>query len=291
MTKQWSGKTVVVTGGTSLLGSCVTEKLSSLGARVRIASRTQGDVRDAHVCAELLEGADALFHLASQRRNVAYHLEHRKHIFDSNVAMTESLISALGNRKSLPVVFFSTALVSTFPPGTDPSAVPDGYLAAKITCEELWKKATNDLLLIRPVSAYGPRDRFGADANVIPSLMRRCAEAKDELNVWGSGKQKRTFVFAPDVAEATLQLMAASARGVQHLCPPECVSIGELAAVIRDLVRPGLPIRFDRTKPEGPDLCDLPVPQALQSFPWTDLHEGLKRTLQWWRETLTSGER
>ncbi len=286
-TGSWTGRHVAVAGGTSILGRHLVDSLTKSGAEVRVISRAVGDLTDHAFCAKFLDGADVLFHLASQRRNVEYHRAHRDDVFAANVGISESLIKAVCGRKPLPVIFFSTALVSTFPAGTDPATIPDGYLAAKIRCEELWNQAElDDLLIVRPVSAYGPEDHFGADANVIPALLQRCAEAKDELTVWGSGKQRRAFIFAPDVAKATLQLVDSGAKGVQHLCPPDAVTIAELATTIRDLIRPGLPIQFDTSKPEGPDLCDLPVPSALQSFPWTPLSIGLKQTLDWWRKTL-----
>ena len=286
----WTGRHVAVAGGTSILGKHLVDALTKSGAEVRVISRAVGDLTDHAFCGKFLDGADVLFHLASQRRNVAYHLAHRDEVFTANVGISESLIKAIRGRTPLPVIFFSTALVSTFPDGTDPATVPDGYLAAKIRCEQLWTQAAAEhgfpLTIIRPVSAYGPGDHFGEDANVIPSLMQRCMEAKDELTVWGSGKQKRAFVFAPDVAAATLQLVDAGAQGPQYISPPQAVTIAELATMIRDLIRPGLPIRFDLSKPEGPDVRDLSIPRALQSFPWTGLPQGLKQTLDWRRKTI-----
>lgn len=296
--RSWTGKRVLVTGGTSLLGQPLVEKLIERGAEVRVTTQRAGlrpaaiqnidyrigDLRELAFCRSIVEGIDAVFHLASFRRNVAYHLEHRDEVIAWNEGMTKSLLSALEG-KAIPVVFFSTALVGTLPDETDPTSIPDGYLAAKVMCEELWTEAAelqgSSLLIVRPVNAYGPRDRFAADGNVIPALMVRCQEAEKELVVWGSGRQKRTFIYTSDVANATMHLLDAGAMGVQHLCPPECVSIRELAEMIRDLVRPGLPIRFDPSKPEGPDLCHLPMPEALKAFQWTELREGLRRT---WEE-------
>jgi hypothetical protein len=171
----------------------------------------------------VLEGVDLLFHLASHRRNITYHREHRGEMIAKNMELTEGMIDALRRHGPVPSVFFSTALVGTVADQSIDS-ISDGYLAAKIECEKLWTAAASGngfpLLVVRPASAYGPRDRFGTDANMIPSLIVRCSEAEKELSVWGSGKQRRSFVYAPDVAEATIKLLHAKATGVQYICPP-----------------------------------------------------------------------
>lgn len=154
-------------------------------------------------------------------------------------------------------------------------------------CEHAWTRASRDrgfpLLIIRPVSVYGPRDTFTAESNVIPALIVRAAQPAKELTVWGSGRQQRSFVYAPDMAEAMLRLRAEGVEGTEYVCPPASVTIAEVAETIRDLVQPGLPVRFDAAKPHGPSLPPFPVHTILQSYPWTDIREGLRRTVEWYR--------
>lgn len=299
-TSRWYGRRVAVTGGSALIGASVVEWLCERGARVRVASRSTdrgalvylgdalewrvGDVGDAAFCASLLAGCDELIHAASYRRNVAYHLAHRDEVFAANEAMTLALLSALKNRP-MPATFFSTAMAGIAP---DAPQSPDGYIASKARCEERWNAAAArlgfPLLRIRPVSAYGPGDAFSADGNVIPALIVRCAEAQDELVVWGSGEQTRSFVYAPDAASALIRLLEANATGAQYVSSPESVTIRELATLIRDLVRPGRPIRFDAARPEGPSFpADLPVHPALRNFSWTTLRQGLAKTVEGYR--------
>ncbi len=297
---RWLHRRIALTGGTSLIGSFLVEKLISLGATVRVASRDEnrgfpdppkdkiewrvGDVADEQFCEKLLEDCDELIHAASFRKNVAYHSEHRDEVIQANEAMTSALIGVL-KKKPLPVTFFSTAMVGMV---EHPQQSEDGYIAGKAQCEQLWERASHDigfpLLTVRPVNAYGPRDTFTADSNVIPALIARAMQAKDSLTVWGSGTQIRSFVYAPDVAEAVIRLLEDHATGIAYVSPPDRIDIRRLATLIRDLVHSDLTLTFDTSKPEGPSfVADLPLHHALTNFPWTGIEEGLKETVEWYR--------
>lgn len=282
---------ILLTGGTGLLGRAVADYLRSLGADVQAPSREEGDLRDADYCKKILPGVDHLFHLASFRRNVAYHLQHRDEVIEKNLAMTNALSTALKNEsRPIPVTFFSTAILGTLPSDVTPEQIEDGYAAGKLHCEHRWREVCTELnsplLIVRPASAYGPGDNFGPDANVIPSLIKKCAEAKDSFTVWGSGTQMRSFLYAPDVGSALMKLIDAGITGTQYLCPPERVSIGKLAEMIRDIVKPGMKIEFDVSKPEGPSFPMLPLHPAIKNVPWTGLLEGLRATIEWFRENV-----
>lgn len=304
---------ILVTGGNGLLGKALTEHLRTLGADVFAPSSTDGDLRDPDVCKKIVSGIDQLFHLASFRRNVAYHLTHRKEVMEANIGMTEALAGALKSEgRAIPVTFFSTAILGTYCEISEKSGnipeksgagilacqagryarsqdiniddIADGYAAAKLRCEERWRETCTELqsplLMVRPPSAYGPGDNFGPEANVIPSLIKKCMDGKDSLTVWGSGQQIRSFLYAKDVGPALMTLIDGGVTGTQYLCPPERVTIGELAGMIRDLVRPEMTIAFDTSQPEGPSFPDFPPHERLRDFSWTSLSDGLRATVK-----------
>lgn len=313
MRREWQGRRVLVTGATGMTGSFLVERLLSLGAKVRVPVRPapgrtgnpgslshrrndveciDGDLSDPRFCAQVLDGTDELLHLASCRRHVAFHHEQSGFVALANVAMTTGLLGALQSMPCIPVTFFSTGNISA---ALDPLLLQqqvsvDGYVAGKYASELLWLAAARErgfpLLILRPVGIYGPRDTFSADGNVIPSLIIKAMESSDHLLIWGSGQQERSFLYVEDVVAALLHLLASDVQGVQYVSPNEQTTIRELATRIRDLVKPALPLNFDTSRQEGLRRLERkPVHESLDSFPWTSLDEGLRRTVAWWMQS------
>ncbi|MSR87255.1 NAD-dependent epimerase/dehydratase family protein [Candidatus Peribacteria bacterium] len=291
---------ILLTGGSGLIGTSIAEHLRSRGVEVLAPSHADGDLRNPDFCKKIIVGVDRVFHLASFRKNVAYHLAHRKEVMEANIGMTDVLSKALLEQgKPIPVTFFSTAILGAYPENLgagihacqagkyarSPSIddIADGYAAAKLRCEQHWREVCAEmkspLLIVRPSSAYGPGDNFGPEANVIPSLIKKCREGQGSFTVWGSGKQMRSFLYAPDVGPALMTLIEKNVTGVEYLCPPERVSIRQLAEMIRGLVKPEMGIEFDTSQPEGPSFPVLPMHSALKGMPWTPLADGLKATV------------
>jgi len=290
---------VVVTGGTGCIGSFLVELLLKKGATVRVPFRNsyghlehvadqiewmKGDLSDPEFCTTLLQGATHLVHLAAFRQNIDFHKHHRDEVIEKNVQMTTNLIGACA--PSIHVTFFSTALLGTV---DNPIDASDGYIAGKAACEELWQATALTLLLLRPVNVYGPRDRFAEGANVIPALMAKAQKEEETLSVWGSGKQERSFLYAPDLAMVAMAFIENGSTGVRYITPPEVLSIGDLSARIVQLVKPGLQIVFDTSHEEGAmGMPSFPLDPLLQDITWTPLSEGLRETFEWWQNTLHS---
>jgi len=306
MSAQWSGKRVLVTGGTGFIGSFLVEYLLDNGAEVRVPLRAQnyrslssrrsevewleGDLRDSKYCEELIDGIDVIFHLASCRRNSEYHQKRPSDVMNENVRMTLALLEAIREKETqVPVVFFSTANV---PPAIDPIAIAqtdsiDGYVLGKALCCTLWLAASRQrkfpLLILRPVGVYGPRDTFSIEGNVIPALMVRTRDAKDKLKVWGDGTQERAFLYVEDLIRAVFMLIENGVEGIQYITTDNIVTVRELAEGIRNLVKPGLPIEFDPTRPIGArSIPTLKVHKLLKDMPWTTLEDGLRKTYDSW---------
>lgn len=306
MTHNWKNQRVLVTGGTGFIGSFLVEKLLERGAKVRVPLRSdsyralshrraeiewiEGDLRSSEYCEQLVDKVDAIFHLASSRRNVEYHRKRPSDVMNDNVRMSLALLDAIREKElQVPVTFFSTANI---PPSIDTIAIAqsekvDGYVLGKVVCETLWIAAAKQrgfpLLIVRPVGVYGPRDTFNGDANVIPALMVKARDAATELDVWGDGTQERAFLYVEDLIKAILKLIDAGAEGVQYITSDTIVTVRELAEEICSIVRPGLAIAYNPDKPiGGRTIPVLPVHQALQSMQWMSLHDGLQKTFDVW---------
>jgi GDP-L-fucose synthase len=137
--------------------------------------------------------------------------------------------------------------------------------------------------------SFGPGDEFDPeDSHVVAALMgkmhrARCAQAP-AVEVWGTGTPRRDFIFVDDLAEACLCAMRLyDDPGPINLGGGGELSIGELAALIREVVGYRGEIRFDRTRPDGAPLKTLDG-RRLAALGWqrrTPLREALRLTYEW----------
>ncbi|MFA5283679.1 MAG: GDP-L-fucose synthase [Bacilli bacterium] len=166
----------------------------------------------------------------------------------------------------------------------------EGYAIAKVAglrmCEYYNRQYGTNFISIMPCNLYGRNDHYDENAHVLASLIRKFYEAKEsdqkEVSVWGSGNQRREFLYVDDAADAALFLM-------EHYSGNEFINVGygsdvsirELASIIAETVGYKGKIIFDSSKPEGMPQKLLEV-SKLTDLGWkykTNLGEGIKKTL------------
>ena len=152
-------------------------------------------------------------------------------------------------------------------------------------------------LPVIPNSVYGPNDNFSASSgHVLSVLIARFHNAMlsgaNVVTVWGTGKPRREFIHADDVAGASIMLMSSDPSGVDfplNIGVGQDYSIIELARSIASVVGYNGEIQFDLSKPDGAPrkLLDSKRLRALGWKPRIEFMDGLKKTYEWY---LTSGE-
>jgi len=169
----------------------------------------------------------------------------------------------------------------------------EAYSIAKIAgiklCDAYNQEYGTDYLSVMPTNLYGLNDNYHLEnAHVLPMLLRRFHEAKeknlDEVVVWGTGKPKREFLFANDLARACVYLMenksAKEIDGLVNIGTGEDCSILELAQTIKDVVGFKGKLVFDTTKLDGTPRKLLDV-SKINNLGWkaeTSLKDGLVLT-------------
>lgn len=303
----WSGRRVVVSGGSGFLGSSVVQNLRAAGCREITVPRSHDyDLREKTEALRLYKEArpDIFIHLAAVVGGIGANRANPGRFFYDNAAMGLHVIEAariVGVEKFVcagtvcsypkftPVPFREENFWNGYPEETN---APYG-LAKKMLHVQLQayrQQYGMNGIYLTPVNLYGPRDNFDLEtSHVIPALIRKCWEAKQarakELLAWGTGNPTREFLYVEDAAEAIV-------LAAEKYAKPDLVNLGSGAEIsIRDLLErigslvgyEGV-LRWDATKPDGQPRRCLDTTRALAEFGWsakTPLADGLRETVHW----------
>jgi GDP-L-fucose synthase len=163
--------------------------------------------------------------------------------------------------------------------------------AAKVTAEYHARCYREEhgmqISIVRPASTYGPWDDFWSEgATAVPFFVRQAAEGVDPLRISGDGFQVRDFIYSRDTAAG---MFLAAKLGVEepvNLGSGNGVSMRELIGEILANMDKKPEVIWDTSRPSGDRrrVLDTARAQALGFRPQIPLSEGIKRTLDWYRE-------
>jgi len=169
----------------------------------------------------------------------------------------------------------------------------EGYAIAKIAglklCEKLYEQYGRTFISCMPTNLYGEGDTFDLQlAHVLPALILRFHRAKLEgaakVEVWGTGKVLREFLYVDDLAVAvTLLLESYTKKEIVNIGTGEDITIGDVAKLVQKVVGFEGELVFDTTKPDGTPrkLLDVSRMKALGWEPKVGLEEGLAKAYTW----------
>lgn len=306
---------VAVTGAGGFIGSHVAEALRDAGhavrALVRYASHggwgwleplrgesdglqvVAGDVCDSGVVDALLDGVDAVIHLAALI-GIPYSYRAPSSYVSVNVGGTLNVLEAARRRATGRVVVTSTSEVygtARYAPIDEdhPRQAQSPYSATKIAADalaEAWHR-TYDLpvVVLRPFNTYGPRQSTRA---VIPTILGQLLAGCEELTL-GRTDPLRDFTFVTDTAAAFVAALRAERVDgrVIHLGTGDAVSIEAVAQLCMEVCDHRVPLREDNERVRPPDsevetLVSNPA-LARELLGWkaeVSLTDGLRRTAE-----------
>lgn len=300
---------VFVAGHRGLVGSALVRKLEAEGfTRVLCASRQQLDLRDQSAVNTWFQAnrPEYVFLVAGTVGGILANSTRPAEFIYDNMMIHATVVEASRTTNVRRLLYLGSSCIY---PRECPQPIReeyllsgpleptnDAYALAKITgirlCRAYRQQYGCDFISAMPTNLYGPGDNFDlTSSHVVPALMRKFHDAKEQhaafATVWGSGTPRREFLHVDDLADACLFLMEHyDGDGHINVGTGEDLSIRELAEMIRDIVAPGVDIRFDASKPDGTPRKLLDVTR-LHGLPWRhriDLQAGLASTYQWFRE-------
>jgi nucleoside-diphosphate-sugar epimerase len=305
----------LVTGGAGFIGSHIAEALVKRGDRVRvldnlitgrrenlspIADRIEfieGDIRDYAATLRAAEGASVIFHQAavpSVPRSVAEPaLNH-----DINVNGTFNVLMAAREAGARRVVYAASSSAygdtETLPKHEDMPPNPlSPYAAAKLFGEyycQIFTRVYNlKTVSLRYFNVFGPRqDPSSPYSGVISKFITTLLDGKTPV-IYGDGEQSRDFTYVDNVVDANLRAAESEeAIGkVINLGIGERVTLNQLLAELQEIIGSNLPARYEemRAGDVRHSLAAISRAKDLIGYhPLVGLTEGLKRTVEWYRE-------
>lgn len=227
-------------------------------------------------CERFVEGADWIFNLAADMGGMGYIETHRADCM-SSVLINTNLLRAARDVDVQRYWFASSACVYAAPHQDTPEAgykllreedayppAPEaGYGEEKLFSEQMCFYAGEDwgitTRIARLHNVYGPHSTWKGGREKAPAaLCRKVAEAKlrneDEIEIWGDGKQTRSFTYVDDFAEGALRIMLSDYGRPINLGSEEVVTIDELANIAEECA--GMPVnslerRYNLNAPQG----------------------------------------
>ena len=306
----WQSKRVVVTGGAGFLGSVLCRKLKQRGCQnVLVPLIEEYDLTSEDIVVKMYEDMqpDMVIHLAALVGGIGANRDNPGLFFYANMVMGLHLIeharkfgiekfvqvgTICAYPKFTPVPFREQDLWNGYPEETN---APYGIAkkALLVMCQSYRAQYGFNGIYLLPVNLYGPGDNFNpSSSHVIPALIKKCIDAVDngdeEVICWGTGSASREFIYVDDAAEGLL-------LAAEFYNDPEPVNIGAgFEITIRDLAEKiaklsGFKGRlvWDDTKPDGQPRRSLDTSRAKEAFGFeakTSFNEGLKKTIEWYKE-------
>jgi UDP-glucose 4-epimerase len=316
---QIDGANILVTGGCGLIGSSTIDEILRHHAPARIVildnlvrgslenaecaladrrvTLVRGDIRDARLVDELMQGMDAVIHMAALRITAC--AAEPREAFETMCAGSFNVVDAARRASVRKVVAASSAsvygLADIFPTREDHHPYNDQtwYGASKIMLEGLLRSyhAMFGLpyVALRYFNVYGPRmDIHGKYTEVLIRWMERI-EAGQPPVIFGDGLQTMDFVYIDDVARANvLALRSDVSAEVFNVAMGRETSLRDLAAAVLRAMGSSLPLEFAAERSVNPvprRLADVSrAEQRLGFRAQVSLEEGLGRLVEWWQE-------
>lgn len=301
---------IYVAGHRGLVGSAIKRTLDAQGfERVIVRTRDELDLLDQSAVRRFFaeERTEYVFLAAAKVGGIRANASYPADFLYQNLLIQAHVIQAAHEYGVKKLLFLgSSCIYPKFAPqpireeyllsgGLEPTNEP--YALAKIAgiklCEAYHRQWGANFLAVMPTNLYGPHDNFDLESShVLPALLRKFHEAKarsaPEVEVWGTGKPRREFLFVDDLADACVYLMKgfdyADIGPFVNIGTGTDLAIGELALLVRQIVGYQGKVVFNPEKPDGTPRKLLDVTK-LANLGWrasTPLEAGIRKTYEWY---------
>jgi GDP-D-mannose 3', 5'-epimerase len=309
-------KTILVTGAGGFIGHHLVKRLVAernfvRGVDVKFpefeASSAHEflklDLRHSANCVTATRGMEEVYHLAADMGGIGYITTSHAGITLNNTLINAHTIKASCENGVKRFLFSSSACIypqylqnqPDVTPLREESAFPadpeEGYGLEKLFMEKLcqyfredWNLATR---VVRFHNVYGPLGTYDGGREKAPAaICRKIALAKsgDTIEIWGDGKQTRSFMYIDDCVEGIYRIMQSDYAAPLNLGSDELVNIDELVQIVSAIAGKHVRKRHDLSRPQGVrgrNSDNSRLREVLGWEPNTTLCQGLTPTYRW----------
>lgn len=315
---------VLVTGAGGFIGHHLVKYLAKRGYVVRGADIKHpefeetdadefviADLRNYAECVKVTKKADEVYHLAADMGGIGYITSSHAGIAINNTLINAHTLLAARDNGVTRFLFSSSACIYPQHLQKDADVVPlreedafpadpeEGYGLEKLYMEKLCQYFTEDwgfaTRVVRFHNVYGPLGTYDGGREKAPAAICRKVAAladKSELEIWGDGKQTRSFMYIDDCIEGIHRIMRSDYSAPLNLGTDELVSIDDLVDIISNIAGKTLVKRHNTSRPQGVrgrNSDNSRLRKILGWEPKISLRQGLVPTYRWIEDRLLQG--
>ncbi|MDD2653830.1 MAG: GDP-L-fucose synthase [Candidatus Omnitrophica bacterium] len=302
---------IYVSGHTGMVGTCVVNLLREKGYNNLILKTIEEfDLHNQKLVDEFMakERPEYVFHFAARVGGIKANIENPAEFLYDNLMIEANVINASYKHGVKKLLYLGSSCIyprqcrqpmkEEYLLSGKLEPTNEGYAIAKIAglklCSYYNKQYNTNFISLVPPNLYGPNDNFDPKAShVISSLIRKFVEAKNSnskyIELWGTGKARREFLFVEDLADACVYFMekydAKDLPEFLNIGSGSDVSIKQLAEIVKEKTGFGGKITWNSSFPDGMPrkLMDSSLSKKLGWKAKTNLQEGIAKTIEWYK--------
>ena len=296
---------IYVAGHRGMVGSAILRRLEKEGfENFVLRTSAELDLRNQQQVEDFFakEKPDYVFLAAAKVGGIMANNIYRAEFLYDNLQIQSNCIHSAWENKVKKLMFLGSSCIY---PKLAPQPLKEEYLLtgeleptnepyaiAKITgikmCDAYRSQYGSNFISVMPTNLYGTHDNYDLNnSHVLPALIRKFHEARMKndpfVTIWGTGKPRREFLHADDLADACLFLMQRyNEAGFINIGYGDDIEINDLALLVKKIIGYSGSIQHDLTKPDGTPrkLMDSGKLERMGWKPRINLETGIERAYQ-----------